>query len=40
MYDALMTLMEKILNVAGNLVVFVFLFQWGVTTPSPKGEGF
>lgn len=30
MYDALMTLIEKILNVAGNLVVYVFLFQWGI----------
>ena len=30
MYDALMNLMEKILNVAGNLFVFVFLFQWGI----------
>ena len=27
MHDALLTLMEKTLNVTGNLVVFVFLFQ-------------
>lgn len=30
MYDALMTLMENMLNIAGKLVLCVFLFQWGI----------
>ena len=30
MYDAVMTLMENILNISGKLAVCVFLFQWGI----------
>ena len=36
MHDALLTLMEKTLNVTGNLVVFVFLFQWGIKRLWPQ----